>query len=323
MPHVRIISAGGSEQRRLVDDALAELRELGHSDVRHQDGGDWGALLTENAGGGLFDEKSLVVVEGAEKMEMMPERFAPLLEPAGAPAVILLVHSTKQGAEDDDDQRSRRPIPVPKSLIDRCVVVKGAAAPPPWSKEREQAAVDAARASGADMDQDAALMLKDLYQDMEELRAESSKLAICCAASGRPSVTREDVAELCMSDGARDLMTLLDGLCEGDVRGVRAAIARMASKDDLIPLLAAVHNRMRAAYYMAEYGAASSHFIKAIGASPYAARLAERAAKRYRREDVSNFVSSVIQISINERSGRGAGWHDFEMLVLELFAGAR
>lgn len=323
MPHIRVISAGGSEQRRLVESTLAALKKQGYSDVRHQDCGDWGELLTENVGGGLFDERSVIVVEGAEKMEMMPERFEPMLEPPGSFCVILLVHSTKQEADEDEAQSSRRPIPIPKALLAKCVVEKGEKAPAPWAKERDDAVIASVRSNGADIDRDAVVMLKELCSDMAELRSEASLLALRCVLAGRNKVTAADVAEFCMSDGERDLLAFLDGLCERDVKRVRSAFAGLERKGDLIPLLAALHNRMRIAYYQASYGDAAHGFVKAIGASPYASKSAERAVREYGKSGVLRCVMEVIRISVNERSGAGAGWKDLEMLVLGMLASKR
>ena len=307
MPHVHVLAAGGNAQRRLLEGTLEKLAAKGYDDVKRQEGGDWPSLLTENGGGGLFGERRAVVVDEAEKLGLLPERYAPLLEPAGAETLILLVC------------KSESAIPIPKPLLAKCTVAH-AAEPSPWSKERDEIVVAAARRHGVSAGREAVSLMKELFEDTGELASETEKLALHCVVAKKREIARGDVEALCLSDGGKNLLKLLDGICAGKEQETLAALEGLRKSSELLPLLSAIHNRIRLALYFAAHERESRLFARALGAKDYAARQAETAARIYGKPAILRFVIGLVAINANEKSGRGAQWHDLDLLVVELLS---
>ncbi|MDL2264744.1 hypothetical protein LJC31_08845, partial [Synergistaceae bacterium OttesenSCG-928-I11] len=234
MPHVHILPAGGNAQRRLLETTLKAYAAKGYEDLKRQEGGDWASLLTENSGGGLFDERSAIVVDEAEKLGMLPERYASLLEPPTATTMILLVCKTETAA------------PIPKTLLPKCTLTK-AAEPSPWSRERDDIVIAAARAHGVSVARDAVSLMKELFEDTGELASETEKLALHCLVAKKREITRDDIEALCLSDGGKNLLKLLDGICVGKEQETLAALDALRKGSELLPLLSAIHNRIRLA----------------------------------------------------------------------------
>lgn len=310
MPHLRLITGPGTAQRRLVARELAALAAKGYELGARTEGGDWRSLLTENRGRGLFGERSVIVVDDAEKLGLMPENLAPLMEGPDAPVVILLV------------AKSEIPAIVPKALSGRCSHSK-AEEPSPWSKDRDGIVADAAKRHGVTIGRGSAALIKELFEDSGEMASESDKVASFCAASGRREVTREDVEALCLSSGGKSLLKLLDGICAGQVAQSLASIDALSAGGELLPTLSALHNRMRIALYAAAFPKDRGLFAKALGAKDYASRQADRAVSLYGRAKLLEFVTGLILINSNEKSGAGASWRDLSVLVINLLSGLR
>ncbi|MDR3332504.1 MAG: hypothetical protein LBT08_07735 [Synergistaceae bacterium] len=310
MPHLHLLIASGSSQRRLLESTVSALAGKGYSDVRRQEGGDWRSIVTENMSGGLFDEQSVVIVEDADKLGPMPGNLATLLTPPDSSVVILLVC------------KSDTPSLIPKDLIHLCGVSK-ASEPSPWSKERDETVVGEAKKNGAAIRREAVMLLKELYEDMGELASESAKLAKFCALAGRNEITTDDVGSFCLSDGSRSMLKLLDGICNGLHSESIQALDTMSRNAELLPLLSALHNRIRLALYIAAFPKEKTAFARALGARDYAARLAETAAGKYGREKLMRFVTGLIRINSNEKSGMGASWRDLNVLVIDLMSGLK
>jgi DNA polymerase III delta subunit len=288
---------------------LKELASLGYEDVCREDGSDWASLLTENRSAGLFGDKSVVVVEDAERMGVMPAPLASMLEPDSAAVHILLVSG-----------KSEPQAVIPKEFLPLCAVSK-ASAPSPWSKERDDIILSAARKHSVAVGRAAVSLLKELYDDVAELGSEAEKLAVICGLNGRREVSVTDVETYCMSDGSRGLLKLLDGICQGKRVESLASLGELGG-GELLPLVSALHNRARAAYYFAAYPGEASAFIRALGVRDYAARLAESASRIYGREKLLEFTMGLIRINSNEKSGLGASWRDLYILIIDLMSGA-
>lgn len=311
MPHLHILAAGGNAQRRLLDSTLANYATHGYEDIRKQEGGDWRSLLTENMSGGLFGEKSVTVVEDAEKLGAMPESLADLLEPAGddVECVVLLLCKGESSV-------------IPKTVMPKCTISK-ATDPSPWSRDRDEAVVKSAAKYGVSVSRDAVSLMKELFEDIGELANESEKLAEYCAMTKRKNVDTALVDDFCLSDGSRNLLKLLDGLCNRRENETVQCLAALRSSGELLPLLSALHNRIRLAFYYAAHSNAKPLFTKALGAKDYAGRQAENAAKSYGKDALLRFVCGLIRINANEKSGRGAGWRDLDILIIELLSSVK
>jgi DNA polymerase-3 subunit delta len=306
MPRVHLLTGGVSPLRRLLASTLSSLASRGYDDVRRQEAGEWAALLSENRGKGLFGDKSVVVVEEAERLGPMPPRLAPMLDGPESDVHIVLVC------------KGDAPSIIPKELSSRCDVAR-AADPSPWSKERDETVRAAARRYGAKIRGDAVSLLKELFEDLSELESEAAKLAEMFAPDRR-EISASDVEALCMSDGSRSLLKLLDGICSGRVASSLSALEETSSRGELIPLVSALHNRMRAAFYFARHPEERSDFERALGMKEYASRQAANAARLYGCGKLLGFVTGLIRINSNEKSGAGASWRDLTLLVMELMS---
>jgi DNA polymerase-3 subunit delta len=264
-------------------------------------------LLTENRGGGLFDEQRAVVVEGAEQLGLMPDNLAPLLEEKSAAVVILLV------------LKSETPVIVPKELAPRCSRSK-AEEPSPWSKDRDDIVRDASRKHGVTFSRDGTALIKELFEDAGELASEAEKLALFCATTCRKEVSSQDIEMFCLSDGGKSTLKLLDGICGGKVAQSLSTLEVLSRNAELLPTLSALHNRVRLALYAAMFPKERGIFSRALGARDYASRQADQAASIYGGAKLLEFVVGLIRINVNEKSGMGASWRDLGILVINLMS---
>jgi DNA polymerase III delta subunit len=310
MPHLHLVTGSGTAQRRLLAKELAALAKKGYELGAKMEGGEWRSLLTEHRGPGLFEERSVVVVEDAEKLGLMPENLAPLLESPDASVVIILA------------AKSETPAIVPKELLEKCSRSK-AEEPSPWSKDRDAIVADAAKKHGVSIGRDSVWLIKEMFEDAGELASEADKVALCCALSGRRAVSREDVETFCLSGGSKSLLKLLDGICAGQAAQSLAALNVLMTNGELLPTASALHNRMRLALYSAAFPNERARFAKALGAKDYASRQADQAASLYGRAKLLDFVTGLISINSNEKSGAGASWRDLNVLVINLLSGLK
>lgn len=308
MPQLLLIAASGTAQRRLLEETSAALKKDGYTAAGKQEGGEWRSLLSDNMTGGLFDEKRFIVVESAGALGPFPENLASLVEPSSDAALLLVYES---------DARMQPARFIPKEILSKCRVIK-AAEFPRWPRERGLWTARLAKEMDVPISPRGIAMLVELTEDPEEIRAQLKSLKLL----KKNPIEAEDVKSICLDDGSRDLLRLLDGLCDGDVAGAIKSLRAISSSGDLIPSITPVYNRMRLAWY-ASLGNEGSAVARAIGAKDYAWRMANQAARRYGREALTDFTASLIRISMEERSGRGAGWSALETAVITLLSRAR
>lgn len=301
MPNLRLIVASGTGQRRLLEETINEFEKKGYILGARQEGGDWVSLLSENMSGGLFDENRLIVVDSAALMGAMPENLESMVE-TESPVIIILVY-------DSDPSKL-----IPKDAIRKCTVLKPMEFPR-WPRERQGWVANLAKDMDIDIARDAVAMIVELLDDPEEIRSQLVSLSML-RREGR--ITAADVDTLCLDDGSRNLLRLLDGICIGDYCASIRNLHSIAKNGDLIPLVSALHNRMRLAWYSAMYPRQGALFAKSLGARDYAWKMAVQAAHKYGTEAIGKFVTGLIKININEKSGKGAGWDSLETLVIEL-----
>ena len=134
-------------------------------------------------------------------------------------------------------------------------------------------------------------------------------------------ITAADVETLCLSDGSRSLLKLLDGLCSGKYADCLVSLEYLR-EGELLPLVSALYNRFRLAFYIAAFPSEKGLFLKSLAARDYAARLADGAAQLYGKAKIKNFLLGLMRINANEKSGMGASWYDLDVLVSELLSGA-
>lgn len=306
MPHVCVLGGKSSGIRRLIDSTVASLEAKGCELRARQEGGDWNSLLTENLGAGLFGGRGIVVVEDAEKLGTMPIKLAPLLEGPDAAMTVLLVCKPDTAGQL-----------FPKECKGKYGVLT-AKEPAPWSRERDKEVIDTCRRHGVGIAAAAVQLLKDLFEDTAELASETEKVASYCALSGKKQVSAADVEGLCLSDGNRMLLAVLDGLCDGARARVLESLQALKSRGELLPTVSALHNRARAAFYHAAYPQRREIFARALAVRDYAWRKAASASRLYGKDKLLRFVVALIGINAGEKSGLGAGWRDLELQIVDL-----
>jgi len=305
MPELRLISATGTAQRRLLEEHCRELEKNGYVMSARQEGGEWQTLLADNLSGGLFDEKRYVVVEDADSLGMLPESLASMIE-TEASVVLLLVCAIDVSKL------------IPKEILKKCKLLK-AEPYPRWANERQRWVEKLAHEMNVNLARDATALIVELTEDPEEIRGQLKTLS-SLRKSGQISVI--DVQQFCLDDGSNNLLRLLDGICKGEytvVMKTLAAMQKAAQSGDLIKLTSALHNRFRLAMYAALYPRLTSAFKQALAARDYAWRLAEEAGRRYGARAMLRFVTGLLKLNAGEKSGTANGWHELEFLVIELF----
>ncbi len=308
MPHLILASAAGNSQRRLVSETVKRESEKGYSLSVRREGGEWKDLLTSESAAGLFAERRLVLVEEAQSLGKFPQGLESLLEGPGALVHVLLVYP--------EEPRSV----FGKDLYPRLTWLK-AEEIPRFGSGKQRWAENEARKLGISISPDALALLLESVEDPWEVLSEMTKLSLA-ADDGR--VELDLVRALCFDEGEKALLSLLDGLCEGDVRRVTAAMPHLR-KRELIPLVAALHNRFRLAYYSCAFSSpkAGKGVAEILKARPYQERLATSAARRYGKEGLAAFVRNLCAVNIGEKNGNRNGWVELELSILALLASGK
>lgn len=305
MPELRLVVASGTSQRRLLEETTKELEKNGYVMSARQEGGEWQPLLADNMSGGLFDENRYIVIEDAESLGALPEQFSVMVQKDSSVVIVLVYESEPTKL-------------IPKEILKDCKILKPAAYPR-WPRERQQWVSNLARSMNVNLANDAAALIVELVEDPEEIRGQLITLS---ALKGNKIVSIDDVEGFCLDDGSKDLLRLLDGICNGDYVAAMKSLAAMkktAQSGDLIKLTSALHNRFRLALYGAVAPKFANNFKNALGARDYAWRLAQNAARHFGAAAIFRFVLGIIKLNIGEKSGTSNGWHELEFLVAELF----
>ena len=303
MPSLLLISASGTGQRRLLEETVADHEKKGYVISGRQEGGEWGPLLSDNLSGGLFDEKRIFIVESAALMGPFPENLDTMVD-GDTSVIILLVY-------DSDPVKL-----FPARTIEKSTILK--AAPfPRWPRERMMWASGLAAEMGIRIDREAVSLIIELTEDPEEIRRQMLSLSLLRKGG---TVNSSDVESMCLDDGTGNLLKLLDGLCSGDHIKTMRCLSAISKNGDLIPLVSAIHNRMRLAWYASVHPGMGSLFEQSLGAKNYAWAMAGKAARRYGADPIGRFVFGLIKLNIDEKSGTGSGWTGLETLVIELMA---
>ena len=308
MPRVVVIGAAGTSQRRLLSETVATLVGQGFSVEGRPEEGDWRELFSSLRTGGLFSEKRLFVVEEAVRLGPFPSELLPFVEGEGAPSALVLVY-------EGDLRRTPG-----KDLVERAWVVRGESVPP-WGSRRVAWVREAAREARVDLDGAAASLLAEWIDDAEEIRAQLPKLALA-AEGGR--VGTPIVEALCIDEGGKSLLLLLDGICRGRASDVLRGLTVLSREPSVLPVVTALHNRLRLALYQALLPPQEAGVVlSALKAKDYASRVAAEAARLYGAEALKRTVAGLIALNAAEKMGRGRGWNGLCLLLLELLASPR
>jgi DNA polymerase-3 subunit delta len=303
-----VAGAAGTAQRRLVSETVRREREAGYPLAARREGGEWKELLSAENCGGLFDTRRLVLVEEAQQLGKFPIGLESLLENPSSATHLLLVY--------DEDPKSV----FPKEIHSRITWLRGEEIPR-FGVARRRWAEERAAEMGVRLSVDAMGLLLESVEDPEELLSELEKLAV--AADGR-RIEVEEIRSLCFDEGEKALLSLLDGLCEAE-RGKVASALPHVKRRDLIPVIAALHNRFRLAFYRSVFKAPRLLKIaaSALNARPYQERQAAEAAGHYGREKMALFLKQLCGINMGEKMGNRNGWIELELAILGLLASSR
>ena len=305
MPHILAIEYSESQRRQLK----SEIDRLNKSDwplSGKYDAsyfGTWEKLFETAITPGLFVQRELIVVENVEILDDFPEKLSSLIEDDKADIVIILILSS--------DMKTLKPIQ--KSIT----IIKPEAQIPPWKRVAWLSSL--AKEEGCSISHDAAQLLADSIESQEELRSEIRKLA---TYTGGREITLDDAENLSFDEGGRAMMIFLDGVCANNANDVARAVKYLRD-EPLLPVLAAITNRLRPALIMSCFqGKYVEEALKAVGFDPtkksYALNKAKSALKLYGAERIKMFMAKSARLSFLEKTSRAEGWQGFEAVIWEL-----
>ncbi len=308
MPHLMVASAAGTSQRRLVSETTRQELEKGYALAAKREGGEWKDLLSSENCGGLFEARRLVLVEEAHLLGKFPPGLESMLEGQESATHVLLVYA--------DDPKTV----FPKEVLPRIRWLRGEELPRFGAAKQRWVEARAAK-MGIGVSPEGMNLLVESVEDPEEIVSELSKLVL---ASKDGLIGVEEVRALCFDEGEKALLSLLDGLCEADIRKVAGALPHLKRREP-IPVVAALHNRFRLAFYRSVFDSPrlAKSASEALKARPYQERQASEAARHYERKRLGEFMKQLCGVNIGEKSGNRSGWFDLELAILGLLGAAK
>lgn len=306
MPSLFLICAKEPAKSRLLEEALRGLSEEGFAVAARSEQADWWELFSTATTGGLFEEKNIYVVDSPEAMGPLPSPLALQVEKKelASTAILLLYEGNVEKY-------------IPRDVI-KLATIKKPDKVPHWTSGRIEWIKGLIKKTGVKWEAGAISLLEEWIEDPEEIKSEIDKLTTL-ASDGL--VTENLVKNLCVDEGSKAFLNLLDGLCEGKAELVVRSLARIKKESDVLPVVSGLHRRMRLAMYLADYkdkGEKKEDILSAFGAKPYQAKKALLASRIYSTKALRRFVSEMIKAScMNKRLSAGA-WEVVEMALLAL-----
>ncbi|MBP5212734.1 MAG: hypothetical protein J6Z30_07745 [Pyramidobacter sp.] len=102
-------------------------------------------------------------------------------------------------------------------------------------------------------------------------------------------------------------------MAKADVPLTLKSLALLREEGELIPVLAAVHKRVRGACLIASLGDAAA---TALHLTAFQTKTAKAMARLYGPKRLPLVLGELIRLSWSERSGDGEGWEGLEKLLL-------
>lgn len=308
MPHLIVIDAHEG-QRRHLEEQIAALEKDGRTLIGKFEAvdsfEDWRALFESAGSRGLFAEREITVAEGCDALGPFPDGMIGALEPPEADSVIIATLGSAAKVFSKDAAK-------------RITIIKKDPDVPPW--RRREWLMNLAKEKGCRLASDAAELLGESIDSLEELRSELAKLS---EYAGERPITVEDVRLLSFDEGAKALLMFLDGICTNSAADVARSM-RYLRGESILPSLTALCNRLRPAMWMTAFPKSQAAALKTIGAEKqYAVRMAESALKSFGPDAVRRFMLGAVRLCYAEKTSFAEGWQGFEMLVWELMSAAR
>ena len=313
MPHLIVIE-GHEGQRRQLEEQIAALEGKGYSLTGKFEAGpafnDWKGLFESAGARGLFAERQLTVSDSSEALGPFPDELAPFLEGDDADSAVIATFSGD----------SKKIFSKAMLALKKIAFIRAPADVPPW--KRKDWLLGLAREKGFKLAPDAAALLGESIESLEELRSELDKLAVC---AGGEVIGLSLVQELSFDQGGRAHLAFLDGVCQARPRDVARSL-RYLRRDPVLPHLASLCNRLRPALYIAAFPRAQGEALKAIGmgsGKDYALRMARSALSAFGPAAVKNFMLRAARLSFLEKTSLAEGWPGFELILWDLMGSAR
>ncbi|MDR1978179.1 MAG: hypothetical protein LBQ42_05545 [Synergistaceae bacterium] len=308
----KLIAIEGHEsQRRKLEESLSDLTKKGYAltgkfEAASVPGG-WPGVIAASRSGGLFDDKRMTILEGAEQLGAFPLSLVDLLEDDADDVIVAVFNGDTKKI-------------FAKEILQKIAFIRSDASVPPW--KRREWLINLAREKSCRLDGAAAALLAESLESLEELRAELDKLAFYKAGE---LIAVETVKQLSFDEGGNALLRFLDGVCQARHKDVLNALKYLESDPSPLPLLTALYNRLRPALYIAcSSPQTEGQALSAIGATrEYALRMARNALDHFGRENVKHFMLSLIRLSYLEKTSLAEGWIGFEVALWQLLGNSR
>jgi len=304
VPSLFLICAKEPAKSRLLEEALRELSEEGFAVAARSEQSDWWELFSTATTGGLFEEKNVYVVDSPEAMGPLPSPLALQVEKKEwASTIILLLYEGDAGKY------------IPREVV-KLATIKKPDKVPHWTSGRIEWIKGLTKKTGVKWEDKAISLLEEWIEDPEEIKSEIDKLA---TLANEGFVTEYLVKDLCVDEGGKAFLNLLDGLCEGKTGLVMRSLARIKKESDVLPVVSGLHRRMRLAMYLVDYqGEKKEEVLSTFGAKPYQAQKALLASRIYNAKALRCFVSEMIKASCMNKSLSAGAWEVVEMAILAL-----
>jgi len=304
VPALLVLSASPSSRREILIETTHELIGKGFTLTNKTEGGEWDVIFPSLLTPGLFEGKSIWLVEDAENMGAMPEKFSSLLEPLdSARSVLCLVYGSSPSKF------------LSKEILRSARLVKEKK-PPRWDSEKKQMLKELAREVGVHITGQALSLLVELFQDPSELKNEFSKLT---SVSESKDISEEKVRKYCLDEGTGSLYRFLDGIYDRNIPLVVDSLRRLElNQTELLYVLSALYNKLRLASYLCIYGSECSRTLVDLhGIKPYQLTQAKRILSRYPPSRIISTAFKCIAMSYSEKGVSSRGWRGFEILILK------
>lgn len=303
MPSILLVTAPIGAQPRLRSEILPKYLKKGYVLDMRRETATWAELFEEALTPSLFAQQRIFEVDDGKSLGKLPDDFKKYIE-EGDSDVIFLLFSEKAFQKDLGDVYKRVSI-VPYE------------AAPFWPNQRIGWLQKCAKAKGYSLNSDAAAMLVEWIEDEEELRSELDKLG--CAANGK-RIDLKLVNDLSIDEGGKEVLNLLDAITNVNVVEVIKNITSLRENGELIPIISALHKRVRNACMVSRLGsdAASSLHLTA-----FQTKIAKSMVPIYGANLLSLWLGELIRLSWSERNGEGESWEGLEKLLLAVMSRAK
>lgn len=302
MPHLVILSGEPSSWRGLLHKASSKMG-FSPEDVIRRTAESWLNALADNGSPDIFSERSVILLDVVEELGPLPQSMHAMLEGPEARSIILVpleqVHKDLAPLVSHGKVSVFKDDPIPRFGDHRLR----------WISQR---AVE----EGVRLSPQAVALISESFEDPQEMVGEIRKLGLL-----NRMASLDDVAALCVGDGERRLVSFLDDLCLARRHDAIAGLELLKRRDDLFPVISALHNRFRLAFYVSRFG--EPWVQSSLSPRPYALKMAARAAVLYPKDALSNFLRALIELNLYEKMGLGSGWARLDLGIFHLLESAK